>query len=44
MLVLLMRGNLSKETLKIDGDICVDKVLGSAILFKKRYRKIKFFR
>ena len=28
--------NLTKETLKIDGDICVDKVLGSAILFKKK--------
>ena len=28
--------SLSKETLKIDGDICVDKVLGSAILFKKK--------
>jgi len=27
---------LSKEALKLDGDVCVDKVLGSAILFKKK--------
>ncbi len=25
-----------KETLKVEGDICVDKVLGSAMLFKKK--------
>ena len=28
--------HLSKEALKLEGDICVDKVLGSAILFKKK--------
>jgi N-acetylglucosaminyl-diphospho-decaprenol L-rhamnosyltransferase len=27
---------LSKEALKLEGDVCVDKVLGSAILFKKK--------
>jgi N-acetylglucosaminyl-diphospho-decaprenol L-rhamnosyltransferase len=28
--------NLDKKTLDLNGDICVDKVLGSAILFKKK--------
>ena len=28
--------NVSKKTLKLDGDVCVDKVLGSAILFRKK--------
>ena len=28
--------NLPKETLDLKGDVCVDKVLGSAILFKKK--------
>jgi len=27
---------LSKEALNLEGDVCVDKVLGSAILFKKK--------
>ena len=27
---------LSKEVLELEGDVCVDKVLGSAILFKKK--------
>jgi len=28
--------NYAKETLNLHGDVCVDKVLGSAILFKKK--------
>jgi len=28
--------NLNKETLDLEGDVCVDKVLGSAILFKNK--------
>ena len=28
--------NLDKETLVLEGDVCVDKVLGSAILFKSK--------
>jgi N-acetylglucosaminyl-diphospho-decaprenol L-rhamnosyltransferase len=36
--------NLSKETLDLEGDVCVDKVLGSAILFKnKDIKEIGFF-
>ena len=36
--------NLSKKTLDLEGDVCVDKVLGSAILFKnKDIKEIGFF-
>ena len=28
--------NLDRETLSLEGDVCVDKVLGSAILFKRQ--------
>ncbi len=35
--------NISKEILNLEGDVCVDTVLGSAILFKKKdIKKLNF--